>query len=474
MDVESKYIFKTEPYQHQRDALQAGWKQFSYAYFMEMGTGKTKVLIDNIGVLFQQQRIEAALIIAPKSIVRIWSDDEIPMHLNVPHEILLWKPTLKEKVKEDFLEPNHKLKILIMNVEAFSSVKGLNYGEKFCKQFKNLVGIDESTTIKNTKAKRTKNILKLKKIAHYRRILTGSPVTKNPLDLFAQCSFLGNHHLGFDSLYTFKNRHCHFDTVYLGDREVSTVVGFKNLHEIENKLKTFSFRIRKDECLDLPGKTYNVVYTELTDEQKKLYNQISEEARANLFENEMTVNNVLTEILRLHQITSGFFKGESGLVELKNNKLNIMMEVLEDIDGKVIIWANWIQNITQIENELKKTYGEDSVVSFYGAKTTDERQDAIKRFQKDDTCRFFVANPSTGGYGITLTQASTVIYFSNSYNAEHRVQSEERAYRIGQTKKVTYIDIITKDTVDERIVKALKTKFRLSAQTLGEVARTWI
>ena len=470
-----KYNFKTPPYEHQRKALELGWSKESFAYFMEMGTGKTKVLIDNLGVLFSQNLINAGLIIAPKSVYTIWQNDELPKHLNVPYNSILWKPTLKEKNIKEFIEKDiDQLKLLVMNVEAFSTKKGLKFAEDFVKKHHCLMSIDESTAIKNNKAIRTKNILKLRKIAKYRRILTGSPITKNPLDLYTQCYFLDPNHLGFKSLYAFKNYHCHFEIMHFGDREIATPVGFKNLEEIENKLPNFSFRVTKEECLDLPKKLYTVRYVQLTDEQKKLYDQIESEARANLQQNEMTVNNVLTEILRLHQITAGFFTGDSGTVELKNNKLNTLMEVVESIEGKAIIWANWVHNIEQIKEELIKEYGVNSTVTFYGKVTSEQRTEAIKQFHNNPECRFFVANPSTGGYGLTLTQATTVIYYSNSYNAEHRMQSEERAHRIGQTEKVTYVDLITEDTVDEKIVKALKTKFRLSAQTLGEVVRTWI
>jgi SNF2 family DNA or RNA helicase len=189
----------------------------------------------------------------------------------------------------------------------------------------------------------------------------------------------------------------------------------------------------------------------------------------------MTVSNVIVEIIRLHQITSGFFKGESGIItKLENNKMKTLFEILEESDQKTIIWANWIQNIEDISKEIANTYGPESIVNFYGAVNSENRSKAIKEFQNNPKCRFFVANPSTGGYGLTLTAATLVIYYSNSFNAEHRLQSEERAHRIGQTQKVTYVDLITEGTVDEKIVKALKTKFRLSAATLGEVVRTWL
>jgi SNF2 family DNA or RNA helicase len=189
----------------------------------------------------------------------------------------------------------------------------------------------------------------------------------------------------------------------------------------------------------------------------------------------MTVNNVLTEIIRLHQITAGFFSGESGQIQkLSNNKLDALLEIIEDTDEKIIIWANWVYNIEEITNKLVDIYGPSSVVNFYGAVNSEKRSKAIDLFMNDPNCRFFVANPSTGGFGLTLTSATLVIYYSNSFNAEHRMQSEERAHRIGQTKKVTYIDLITEDSVDEKIVTSLKNKFKLSAATLGEVVRTWL
>ena len=213
----------------------------------------------------------------------------------------------------------------------------------------------------------------------------------------------------------------------------------------------------------------------LTEEQKVLYGELKRNAITNLQGEYMTVNNVITEIIRLHQITAGFFKGESGIIkDLDNDKMRILLEIIEESEQKTIIWANWIYNIEQITLMIQQKFGPSSVVNFYGAVNSEDRSEAIRRFQNDPECRFFVANPSTGGYGLTLTKATCVIYYSNSFDAEHRLQSEERAHRIGQDEKVTYIDLITEGTVDEKIVRSLKTKFRLSAQTLGEVVRTWL
>tara|TARA_R100000773_G_scaffold10258_1_gene9509 strand:- start:2571 stop:3995 length:1425 start_codon:yes stop_codon:yes gene_type:complete len=471
----TKYNFKTEPFAHQKEALTECWDKKSYALFMEMGTGKTKVLLDNIGALRSQNMINGALIIAPKSVYTVWYNTEIPKHLNVEYDMMLWKSTtVRQKLVDFMLKPAIKLKIFVINVEALSGEKGIFWAEEFCKRNNVLIAVDESTCVKNYQAKRTKNIIKLRKYSSYRRILSGFPTPKNPLDLYTQCNFLDPKHLGFNSIVAFRNRYCHFETLYLGGRQINVPVGFTNLAEIEAKLKNFAYRKTKKECLDLPDKLYVKRGIPLTDEQKILYRDIRTQARANLKGKELTVTNVVTEILRLHQITCGYFKSREGEIQdVKNNRLDTLIEICEETDQKIIIWATYVYNIEQIKKALEKKFGVESVVTFYGQTTSDQRTEAIERFQNDPKCRFFIGNPSTGGMGITLTAAGIVVYFSNSYNAEHRVQSEDRAHRIGQNQKVTYIDFVAEKTIDEKILQALDTKFRLSAKTLGEVVRDW-
>jgi SNF2 family DNA or RNA helicase len=180
--------------------------------------------------------------------------------------------------------------------------------------------------------------------------------------------------------------------------------------------------------------------------------------------------------LRLHQVANGFVNADDGSVQVFDDcpKMKELMTILEESDGKFIIWANYVQNLKTIISKLKEKYGDNSVVSIFGEVSTKDRQEAVSRFQNDSSCRFFVGNPSTGGYGLTLTSASYVVYFSNSYNLEVREQSEDRAHRIGQDKNVTYIDILAENTIDEFIVTALDKKMKLSAQTLGEQVKKWI
>jgi SNF2 family DNA or RNA helicase len=179
--------------------------------------------------------------------------------------------------------------------------------------------------------------------------------------------------------------------------------------------------------------------------------------------------------MRLHQITCGHFTSDDGATQpIENNRIKEMMDVIEDMDGKAIIWAHYQYDITSIIKAIAEKYGEDSIVDYYGLTPQEERQPNIKRFQDDPKCRFIVGTPSTGGYGITLTAANTVIYYSNGYDLEKRLQSEDRAHRIGQKKPVTYVDINAEETVDEKIVKALRKKISIASEVLGEELRSWI
>ena len=474
------YKFKTPPYKHQLTALENSWNKETYAYFMEMGTGKTKVLIDNMAMLYDKGKINGALIIAPKGVIETWYSQEIPAHLpnHIEHVNVLWQSNINKKQKKNLdrlFESGHDLHILIMNVEAFSTTKGKQFATKFLASHKTLMVIDESTTVKNPKAKRTRNIIDLATNAAYRRILTGSPVTKNPLDLFTQCYFLDPYHLDHQSYYSFRTRYAIMKTAHIAGRSIQLVAGFKHLAELSEKLKPFSYRVLKADCLDLPDKIYMKRIIELSPEQKKVYEQMRKEALATLNGKTTTTMTALTQLMRLHQITCGHFVADDGTIqELKSNRLNELLDVLDEVEGKVIIWAHYQYDIRQIVAALKKKYGPGSVVDYYGATPQDQRQNNIKKFQSNDGARFLVGTPATGGYGITLTAANTVIYYSNGYDLEKRLQSEDRAHRIGQHKPVTYVDIIAEETVDNKIVKSLRKKVNIASEVMGEEIKSWI
>ena len=474
------YKFKTKPYAHQMTALEKSWNKETYAYFMEMGTGKTKVLIDNLAMLYDKGKVNGALIIAPKGVVGTWYNNELPTHLpsHIANVTTLWQSNITKKQREKLetlFEVEESLHILIMNVEAFSTTKGMDFANKFLSCHETLMAIDESTTIKTPSAKRTKNILKLAKNSKYRRIMTGSPVTKNPLDLYTQCDFLSPWLLDFASYYSFRNRYAQMKTLHMNGRQIQIVNGFKNLGELSDKLKGFSYRVLKEDCLDLPDKIFIKRQIQLTPDQRKLYEQMKKEAMAILKGKQSTTVNTLTQLMRLQQIACGHFTADDGATQpIANNRITELMDVLEEMEGKAIIWAHYQYDITEIIKAVTKKYGEKSIVDYYGLTPQEERQPNIKRFQDDPECLFIVGTPSTGGYGITLTAANTVIYYSNGYDLEKRLQSEDRAHRIGQKKSVTYVDIMADDTVDEKIVKALRKKINIASEVLGEELKSWI
>ena len=476
-----KYKFKTKPYEHQLKALEMSWDKPYFAYFMEMGTGKSKVLIDNISMLYDNGKINGVLIVAPKGVVKNWYESEIPTHLvdHIEHKTVLWQSNINQKQQKKLntlFETGEDLHILIMNVEALSTKKGVDFAEKFLFSHRSMMAIDESTTIKNPEAKRTKNICKLGLSTKYNRILTGSPVTKSPLDLYKQCDFLMPELLGHSSYYSFRTRYAVMRTANFGGRSVQIVVGYRNLNELSEKLKPFSYRVLKDDCLDLPKKTYMKRTVSLTTEQSKAYRQMKEMALASFNGKMMTTATVLTQLMRLQQITCGNFVADDGtMVDLDTNRIPELMDLLDEVEGKVVIWAHFQKDVNRIIKEISKKYGENSYVDYYGKTLQEDRQKNIKKFQDPRSpVRFFIGTTQTGGYGITLTAASTMVYYSNGYDLEKRQQSEARIDRIGQTKPMTYVDIICEDTVDDRIVQALRKKVDIATQIMGEELKAWI
>lgn len=475
-----KFKYKTEPYEHQRVALEKSHSQRNYAYFMEMGCGKSKVLIDNITWLYEGGHIDTAIVVAPKGVYRNWQISEIPAHLpeDIEHEVYVWNPNPNKTQTNHLTEgvtQREKLRILLVNVEGFATPKVRKYLEMFVRGSAFLLAVDESTTIKNPKAKRTKALVALGKGASFRRILTGSPVTKSPMDLYSQCGFMSKELLGHDSYYSFQGRYAITRTQRMGNHSFQQVVGYRNLDELSTKLDRFSYRVTKEDALDLPDKVYTIRHVGMTDEQLKHYMSLKNAAIALLDDGELvSAPAVMTQLLRLQQVLCGHLMTDDGeLVEFKTKRLDALLETIEEMAGKVIIWSRFRYDIKAIVATLAKAYGSGSVVSYFGDTTDEQRQNAITSFQFGDA-RFFVANPQTAGYGLTLTAATNVIYYANDFNLETRVQSEDRCHRIGQKNTVTYVDFLSKGTIDEYIVKSLRAKIDLSAKTLGEEARKWL
>ena len=482
MDVNYKYKFK--PFDHQVDALEYGWDRIEFGLFMEMGTGKSKVLIDNMGMLYQAGEINFALVIAPKGVYRNWVAKEIPEHMSdaIPHRVIRWVSGPNKKQQEEMRSVQDKfegLTIFVMNVESFSSLKGQKAGEWMARALGTggMIAIDESTTIKNHKAKRTKALMKIAAQFKYRRLLTGSPVTKSPMDIYSQCEFLRPGLLGYDSYYAFQGRYAVVQRKTMGQAAFQQIVGFKNLDELTKRIDMFSFRVLKKDCLDLPDKIYTARYVGMTKEQFDMYEQIRKHAMVLLDSGEMsTAPAVITQMLRLQQIMSGHLKTDEGdMLYFPSKRMEALEEIINEHDGKAIIWSRFRHDIIGMTDMLNKKFGEGCAVSYFGDTSDDDRAAAVLNFQNPDhPLKYFVGNPATAGYGLTLTEANLVVYYANDFNLETRIQSEDRAHRIGQKNNVTYIDLICEGSIDEHIVKALRTKIDIGAKVLGEDAREWL
>lgn len=475
------YPFKNKPFLHQAAYLERFWDRPVAALFADMGTGKSFMLINNAALLYDRGKINGLLIVAPKGVYRNWFSTEIPKHMpdHVVHRMALWSasPRKAEQAALDSLfEVSEDLKILVMNIEAFSTQKGLKFAQRFLLVHDAMMAIDESTTIKTPGSARSKNTEKAGIRAKYRRIMTGSPITKSPMDLYQQCAFLSDDCLDCPSYYSFQARYAVTIERQLASHSFKQIVGYRHLDELKKKIDSFAFRVKKEECLDLPDKLYIKREVDLTDEQVTAYNQMRLMALAQFDTGTVSTVNALTQLMRLHQIVCGHVKLDDGTVRpLANKRVEELLAIVEETDGKMIIWANYRHDIEAIRLALQKAYGMSAVAAYYGDTHADERQEIVTQFQDPDSeLRFFVGNPSTGGYGLTLTAANVVVYYSNSFDLEKRLQSEDRAHRIGQTKNVTYIDLIAVNTVDEKIVRALRDKINIATQVLGEDIKQWL
>lgn len=483
------YRFKTPPFAHQLAAWERSRNLSEFAYLMEMGTGKSKVLIDDMGDLFGRGLITAAVIVAPKSICYTWIKEQLPTHLPdqvyTHARVVLWRPSPNkqeaEALKELFRPDATSLAILVINIDAFSQKKGVDFVKKLLNAHPALIAVDESTTIKNKSAQRTKNLLKLGALARVRRILTGSPVTESPLDLWSQVEFLGSHLNSGMGYYAYRNRYAVLQKRYVsGGASFDQVVGYQRLPELQERLKSFSHRVLVEDCLDLPEKIYTKRLVELTPKQRTAYEQLRETAILQLSQTDVvTAPVVLTEILRLRQLLCNHLGTDEGnLVRVDPDhdpRLEALLDTLEETTGKALVWCNFVPVINYVRDELAGVYKSEAVGAFYGQVSAEERQELVRRFQDPtDPLRFLVMQPRTGGYGLTLVQGDLAVYYDNDWSLEIRQQSEARLHRMGQTKTVRYVDLVAIDTIDEKIISALRTKSDLSREVTGDGWKKWI
>tara|TARA_R110000744_G_scaffold50909_4_gene109855 strand:- start:4649 stop:6337 length:1689 start_codon:yes stop_codon:yes gene_type:complete len=453
------FLFKTKPFDHQRKAFYMSRDKESFALLMEQGTGKTKVIIDNAAYLYASGEITALVVIAPNGVHRNWLNKEIPDHMPewCQYSSTYYYSGMKAKDKakfDDILSGHDQLKIFSFNVEAFVSQTAVALMNKILLSNKVLLVVDESSRIKRPGAKRTKTIHKFAKQANYRRIMTGTPVTKGPEDVYSQFRFLDPYILGYDSFYSFRARYC-----VMGGYENKQIISYQYMDELTKSIEGHSFRVLKKDCLDLPDKIYQRHFVDLSPKQRKLYDSLKKDFVVELEGDVIDAQEAITRLLRLQQIVCGWFPAEEKArpIDDKNPRLEALKDLLANIDAKVIIWARFRADIAQIERMLGH-----KAVSYHGGVSNDMRVKAVDSFQNDPSVRYFIGQPQSGGIGLTLTAASYAIYYSNSFDLETRLQSEDRCHRIGTTQNVTYIDIESPKTIDSKIIKALRDKKNLA------------
>lgn len=457
----------------------------AFALFMDMRTGKTKVILDEFAEEVASGKTQNLLVVAPAGVYRTWeaaAREHLPPDLLSRSVVATWASGLSKKAAGslDRLLGRSGPKILLVNVEALSTVQeARSLCQRFLSSAPATMVVDESTTIKDRRAKRTKFCLSVANLAAKRRVLSGLPSPQSPLDLYSQMEFLNPDILGFHNFAAFRARYARLVRKPFGPggRMIDVVEGYQNLDELRNLVEPHSFRVRLDECYDLPPKMYLRRDVEMTSQQRLAYDQLRDYAVASLGkEDRVTATMVLVQLLRLHQVLSGHVTTDAGeLVDLEENKTAEMMQILEQHPAprKAIVWAVYDRSVRKISASLSRVYGEDSVSRFWGGNAS-EREREERRFAGDPRCRFMVATPASGGRGRTWSQADLVIYFSNSHSLEHRLQSEERPQGVGKTESVAYFDLVCQGTVEEKILESLRHKISLSDAITGDNWREWV
>jgi len=456
---------KLKPFKHQAECLKLSWERKGFAILLEQGLGKTKVCLDTAELLFKAHRIEAMLVVAPNGVHFNWSRNQVPLHLDCPYLMVEYSAgKVKTNRFEDqtyaLLAPTLKqrrLRLLIINVEAYSSPgAAADLSLKLLDKFPTLMVVDESTRIKTPRAQRTKRIIALGRHAKFKRILTGTPVTQSPFDVYSQFQFLDPTLLSFYSYTAFKHNYGRWEKKFTrkGEKswEYEELISYIHLDDLRQRLAPHYYRREKAECLDLPAKVYKVMGVDLSPQQRRLYQRVLADGVLEFDDFRLLTPLQITRLLRCQQITGGFLPTEEpGTVKPlpENPKLDLLLELIEDHPGKTIIWARFRAEIMAIVSKLKETYGHDLVVEYHGGVPSNKRPEMIKRFQEGGA-RFLVGQQASG-VGIDLYAAETVFYFSNDFSYEHRYQSEDRCHRVGLKHPVLYIDLIANDTVDERV-----------------------
>lgn len=468
----------SDPYGHQLECFDMFKDQRYGGILLPMGTGKTLIYISLAVKAYFEEKITGILFLAPKGSYGNFTQ-EFAKHApeNLQYDMVQWtgQSGKKEEELKTLFERGNKLKVFVVNLEALSRKKtrALNWCTRFVIIHKASVAVDEASKIKNMSAITTGNTIDLGKKAVHKFIITGSGITNSPMDLWAPTQFLDPRALGFDSFYSFRGTFCELgkDFTYVAGKkkEFIAVKGYRKLDKLRELLDRFCYIKTKEQCVDLPPKIYTKRFVDMHPEQAALYKEFEKELIILVNDQTVSASVVLTKLMKLQQIANGYVSDDDkNLHEIPNGRLEALLEALDEIEGKVIIWVPFRPLIKIISEAIKKKYGQNSYVTYFGDTDAADRIANVKRFQEDAECRYFVGNPSVGGYSITLTASHDVIYYANNYSADQRWQSEDRCHRIGQDSPVTYVDLICRGTIDSRILKVLQQKRDIASLVMGD------
>ncbi len=476
---------------HQSEWLDKTKDLATFALFWEQGVAKTRVILDTARHLFEQRKIDVVLVLAPGDVHRQWVEDEIPEWYPelVPAAYFYTSKKAKNKSHQRMIAAmlEHPRFFLAIGYAGFMTPPGKELVRQILKDYRVLFVLDESDEIKTPSAKRTISIVAAGKLAAYRRIMTGTPYTNRPFDIYSQVRFLDpgfwKEH-GFTTVAEFKTYFGVFHTGTVTDkfgrtRKFERYLRHQNLDELREMLAPISSRILKSEVFDLPPKLYSKRYFELSPEQRRVYDELNRNCMVFLESGELiTAQLAITWLLRAHQITSNYvpvIEGEEPFQPIdskRHPRLDCLASVVEHLHHPAIIYARFQQDIDAIMERVAKI--EDRIpVQYDGRNSSDEKSKAKRAFMEGEATDF-VANPAAAGRGLTLTKAETVIYYNNSFNLRDRLQSEDRAHRAGLEHPVSYIDIVAPNTVDVKIVQALRSKVEMAAAATGDTLREWI
>lgn len=479
---EIEFPFKRKPYDHQLKAFSLARGKRAFGYFMEQGTGKTKTLLDDAADIYlnggDEGRIDTLIIVAPNGVHAQWVNEQIPEHLSgsVPYAsgYTVASPTLDEARRlRKAKEFKDGLRIIAIHIDMMSHKNGEKFLQELLLSSRAMLVIDESSRIKDPASKRTKTLCRLGKLAKYRRILTGTPISNGVEDIYTQFFFLDKHILGYDSFYAFRNHFCQLRLVEVGTgpkkKKFNKIVGYINEEELKRKIDSYTYRVLKSECLDLPEKNFIRQEVLLTNEQLDMYKQLKKDFFLDLDAGLLTARMAVTRLIRFQQLIGGFIwklekkDPDTGKViepeiyqEFENNRVSRTIDIVQEAQGKVIIWVKFRGDHRLLTKALDKA--KIGWVDYVGSTPTDQRPRNIESFRNNPDIKVFISSPQSGGMGLNLTVASEVIWYSRDFSLERELQANDRCHRIGQHQVVNYHYLISPKTVDERIHKVLQDK----------------